>query len=191
VDAAAAAGDNDAWADDDGDEYAGAGGDYDDGCDADDDADNLAAAAAADSMRASGGATPSRATATAARSAAAAPGECPIKLTPESPGARRRTGPGDDDAATEAAAEPDSGTEAVHVAARARASKRSYAAVATPREGRAAKSRKSLAGERDVWLVVAIGNVDAVACVSVTHDTHLAVFLSHAPARLQLSSLLW
>jgi hypothetical protein len=52
-----------------------------------------------------------------------------------------------DDAATDgAAAEPDSGTEAAAVAGRGRASKRSYAAVATPREGRAAKSRKSLAG---------------------------------------------
>jgi hypothetical protein len=128
-------------------------------------------------MRANHAATPSRGTVAAARSAAAAaaPAGCPIKLTPESPGARRRTGPGYDDAATEAAAEPDSGTEAVHVAGRARASKRSYAAVATPREGRAAKSRKSLAGERRGPAGgVSIANA---WCVSVTHDPCLAVFV--------------
>ncbi|KAF6251643.1 Endonuclease/exonuclease/phosphatase [Scenedesmus sp. NREL 46B-D3] len=92
--------------------------------------------------------TPSRPVDTAAQSAAAAmPAECPIKLTPESPRARRRTAAGQHDAATEAAAEPDSGTEAAAVCGGARASKRSYAAIATPREGRAAKSRKSLAGD--------------------------------------------
>jgi hypothetical protein len=60
--------------------------------------------------------------------------------------------------------------------------------VATPREGRAAKSRKSLAGERD-GVVAAGGDWQCDACQSPTTRILLCFGYMHLHARVQQSAV--